>query len=427
MNLKTLHNLFLKCSTVSTDTRKITNNCMFFALKGDTFNGNTFAQNAIEKGAAFAIVDDKKFALGKNYILVEDVLTTLQRLASYHRNYLGLKIIAITGSNGKTTTKELIHNVLQKKYNTVATIGNLNNHIGVPLTLLSMNKNSEMGIVEMGANHLHEIENLCNIAKPDYGYITNFGKAHLEGFGSIEGVIKGKSELYNYLKENSKLIFINAEDAIQIKQLNDYKPSYTFGNKPENNVSLYLIDANPFVNVKFNNLTIKSQLIGKYNYNNISAAIAIGHYFKVTDIDIKNAIESYIPENNRSQIINKATNTIILDAYNANPTSMIAALDNFSSLTNKQKTAILGDMFELGKDAKKEHQNIAEYANNLTIDTIYLIGENFYTIKVNSPKITQYKTFNDLKEALKTKPITDCSILIKGSRGMALEQILELL
>ena len=427
MNLKTLHNLFLKCSTVSTDTRKITNNCMFFALKGDTFNGNTFAQNAIEKGAAFAIVDDKKFALGKNYILVEDVLTTLQQLASYHRNYLGLKIIALTGSNGKTTTKELIHCVLKKKYNTVATIGNLNNHIGVPLTLLSMNKNTEIGIVEMGANHLHEIENLCNIAKPDYGYITNFGKAHLEGFGSIEGVIKGKSELYNYLKANSNLIFINTEDAIQVKQLSNYKHIYTFGNKPENNISISLVDANPFVNTKFNNLTIKSQLIGKYNYNNISAAIAIGQYFKVSDIDIKNAIESYIPENNRSQIIKKDTNTIILDAYNANPTSMIAALVNFEQQTSSIKTAILGDMFELGDEAKKEHQYIVDLVSTMLLDNVILIGEHFYKTKIVASKIIAFKSFEDFKVEFDTSKIKNTSILIKGSRGMALERVLELL
>lgn len=426
MNIKTLHNLFLKCSSVCTDTRKISQDCMFFALKGDTFNGNTFAAKAIQNGATYAVVDDKKFAQSKNFILVEDVLTTLQQLASYHRTQLELKIIAITGSNGKTTTKELIYSVLQKKYHTIATLGNLNNHIGVPLTLLSMNKDTEIGIVEMGANHLYEIENLCRIANPDYGYITNFGKAHLEGFGSIEGVIKGKSELYNHLKANSRLIFVNAEDTVQVKLLTDFKHNYTFGKKPDEDVTLTFVDANPFVNTKFKNLTIESHLIGAYNFNNISAAIAIGHYFEVSDIDIKDAIESYIPKNNRSQIIKKDTNTIILDAYNANPTSMIAALDNFNNIAGNNKIVILGDMFELGQGAKAEHQSIAEYANNLTIDTIFLVGENFYTILFDSPKIKQYKTFEDLKEALQTNPITHSSILIKGSRGMALERVLEL-
>jgi len=400
---------------------------MFFALKGDTFNGNTFAAKAIENGAAYAIVDDQEFALSENYILVEDVLTTLQQLGNYHRTYLGLKIIALTGSNGKTTTKELIHSVLQKKYHTVATAGNLNNHIGVPLTLLAMNKDNEIGIVEMGANHLHEIENLCHIAKPDYGYITNFGKAHLEGFGSIEGVIKGKSELYNYLKSNNKLIFVNAEDAFQVKQLNAYKHYYTFGSNSENDVTLAFVDANPFVNTKFGNLNIESHLIGAYNFSNISAAIAIGHYFKVNDIDIKDAIESYIPKNNRSQIINKDSNTIILDAYNANPTSMKAALINFEQQTSSIKTAILGDMFELGDEAKKEHQYIVDLTSTMLLDNVILIGEHFYNTKIVSTKITVFRTFEDFKNKYKASKIKNTSILIKGSRGMALERILALL
>lgn len=400
---------------------------MFFALKGDNFNGNTFAKKAIESGAAYAVVDEKEFALAENYILVEDVLNTLQQLASYHKNYLNIKIIAITGSNGKTTTKELIQCVLQKKYNTVATIGNLNNHIGVPLTLLSMNENTEIGIVEMGANHLHEIENLCHIANPDYGYITNFGKAHLEGFGSFKGIIKGKSELYNNLKANSKLIFLNAEDAFQVKQLNNYKSCYTFGSKPENNATLSFIDADPFVNTKFGNLNIESHLIGAYNFSNISAAIAIGHYFKVNDIDIKDAIESYIPKNNRSQIINKDSNTIILDAYNANPTSMKAALINFEQQTSSIKTAILGDMFELGDEAKKEHQYIVDLTSTMLLDNVILIGEHFYNTKIVSPKITVFRTFDDFKNKYKASKIKNTSILIKGSRGMALERILALL
>jgi UDP-N-acetylmuramoyl-tripeptide--D-alanyl-D-alanine ligase len=398
---------------------------MFFALKGDTFNGNTFAAKAIENGATYAIVDEQEFALSENYILVEDVLTTLQQLGNYHRTYLGLKIIALTGSNGKTTTKELIHSVLQKKYRTVATVGNLNNHIGVPLTLLAMHKNTEIGIVEMGANHLHEIETLCQIVNPDYGYITNFGKAHLEGFGSIEGVIKGKSELYNHLKVNSKLIFVNAEDVIQVKQLKAYKHYYTFGGNLENDVTLAFVDANPFVNTKFQNLTIKSHLIGAYNFNNISAAIAIGHYFEVSNIAIKDAIESYIPKNNRSQIIKKDTNTIILDAYNANPTSMVAALVNFEQQTSSIKTAILGDMFELGDEAKKEHQYIVDLVSTMLLDNVILIGEHFYKTKIVASKIIAFKSFEDFNCKFDTS-IKNTSILIKGSRGMALERVLEL-
>ncbi|TJY36530.1 UDP-N-acetylmuramoyl-tripeptide--D-alanyl-D-alanine ligase [Pontimicrobium aquaticum] len=426
MNIETLHKLFLKHPTVCTDTRKITKDCMFFALKGDNFNGNTFAKDALKKGATYAVVDKKDVVLNDSYILVDDVLKTLQELATYHRHYLGLKIIALTGSNGKTTTKELINAVLKKKYNTVATKGNLNNHIGVPITLLSINNKTEIGIVEMGANHLKEIEFLCNIAQPDYGYITNFGKAHLEGFGSVEGVIKGKSELYQYLKTNNKLIFVNANDTTQLKQLNKYQNSYSFGNNTSN-CNIELLEANPFVVVKYNNTTIQSQLIGAYNFNNISAAITIGNYFKATTIDIKEAIESYIPENNRSQIINKSSNQIILDAYNANPTSMVAALDNFDQISATNKIAILGDMFELGEDTKIEHKHIADYANNININKVFLVGENFYNTEFNSAKVTLCKTFDDLKTHIQNLKPKETTLLVKGSRGMALERVLEFL
>src|SRR5690606_9863715 len=283
----------------------------------------------------------------------------------------------LTGSNGKTTTKELIYATLSKKYKTTATHGNLNNHIGVPLTLLSMDKNTEIGIVEMGANHLKEIGFLCQIAKPDYGYITNFGKAHLEGFGSVEGVIKGKSEMYDYLIEHSKTIVVNANDPIQIEKTKRAN-TFTFGNKNVNpNVSIDFIEALPFVKCSYNNLTIESQLIGDYNFSNIAAAIAIGNYFKVEDKAIKEAIEHYIPENNRSQIIQKHSNRIILDAYNANPTSMAAALHNFEKQIGN-KIAIMGDMFELGTDAALEHQSIVDLANSLHINNLIFIGENFF-------------------------------------------------
>jgi len=420
MNIKVLHKLFLKHPTVCTDTRKITKDCLFFALKGDNFNGNTFAKDALTSGAKYAIVDEKEVILDDNYILVEDALKTLQELATYHRNYLDLKIIALTGSNGKTTTKELINFVLKKKYHTVATIGNLNNHIGVPLTLLSMDYTTEIGIVEMGANHLKEIEFLCTIAQPDYGYITNFGKAHLEGFGSIEGVIEGKSELYNYLKDNGKLIFANPNDSTQLKQLEGYNNTYTFCN-------IDLVKSNPFVVAKYDNTLITSQLIGAYNFNNISAAITIGKYFEVPTNEIKDALENYTPENNRSQIINKDSTQIILDAYNANPTSMKAALDNFNQIDAKHKTAILGDMFELGKDAEIEHQHIANYSNNLNIDEIFLVGENFYNTKFKSPKVILCKTFDDLKTEIGSSKLESITVLIKGSRGMALERVLEIL
>lgn len=427
MTIKTLHQLFLEHKSVCTDTRTIKKNDLFFALQGESFNGNEFAQVALEKGAKYAVIDEAVYATNSNFILVDNVLNTLQELARYHRNYLKLKIVALTGSNGKTTTKELINSVLQKKYKTVATKGNLNNHIGVPLTLLSMDETTEIGIVEMGANHLKEIEFLCNIAQPDYGYITNFGKAHLEGFKSIEGVIKGKSELFDHLKQNEKLLFINAEDELQLKQLKDYPDYFSFGPSVNENSTIEFIEANPFVKVNCNDLLISSKLIGKYNFSNISAAIAIGEFFKVSSRDIKTAIEAYSPENNRSQIIEKNSNKIIMDAYNANPTSMKAALESFSNLNADTKMAILGDMFELGQDAKREHQHILEFANTLNIDTVLLVGENFFATKFDALNIKRFQTFDHLKEELISQNYTKNTILIKGSRGMALERVLDLI
>jgi UDP-N-acetylmuramoyl-tripeptide--D-alanyl-D-alanine ligase len=399
---------------------------MFFALKGDNFNGNKYAESALNKGATYAIVDEAEYNTTANTILVENVLKALQELASFHRNYLKTPIIALTGSNGKTTTKELINVVLSKKYNTTATIGNLNNHIGVPLTLLSMTTDTEIGIVEMGANHQKEIEFLCKIAQPDYGYITNFGKAHLEGFGGVEGVIKGKSEMYDYLISNNKLVFVNAHDPIQIDKTKTAK-RYTFGNNlDDSDLEISFLEAQPFVRCKFQNIEIDSQLIGDYNFNNIAAAIAIGQYFKVNHPAIKNAIEAYTPSNNRSQIIAKNTNKIILDAYNANPSSMRVALLNFEKQSGN-KLAILGDMFELGKEAKAEHQNITDLATSLNLNHIVLIGENFYQSKVNSKVMAQYKSFEDFKNGFDFSKIKNHTLLIKGSRGMALERILELL
>ena len=298
--IATLHSLFLNCSSVSTDTRKIEKDSLFVALKGENFDANTFAKEALEKGAKFVIIDNPNYKIDERTLLVEDSLIALQELAKYHRAYLGLPIIALTGSNGKTTTKELIHAVLSKKYNTLATIGNLNNHIGVPLTLLRFTKETEIGIVEMGANHQKEIEFLCEIAQPDYGYITNFGKAHLEGFGGVEGVIKGKSEMYDYLRNNEKIVFINLDDAIQKEKATGIK-QFSFGlNESKVDVKIDKVEANPMVKITYNNHTINSHLIGIYNANNINAAITIGNYFKVSDEQIKDAIENYITENNRS-------------------------------------------------------------------------------------------------------------------------------
>lgn len=421
--IKELYKLFLKSNKVSTDTRNIENNALFFALKGENFNANEFAEDALAKGASYVVVDEKKYQTDKRIILVNNVLETLQDLATYHREQLSLPIISLTGSNGKTTTKELINTVLATKYNTTATKGNLNNHIGVPLTLLSMTEDTEIGVVELGANHPKEIAFLCNISKPNFGYITNFGKAHLEGFGSLEGVIKAKTELYNYLKVNKQTAIVNTNDAVQLEKSNGIE-TITFGQKTAD-YNIKFIEANPFVVIEINKITITTKLIGGYNFDNISAAIAIGLHFKIDANTIKKALENYEPANNRSQIINLESNKIILDAYNANPTSMQCAINNFNKLKDTNKIAILGDMFELGKYAKEEHQNIVDLLNNTTIDKIYLLGENFYKTEFESNKIQKFKTFNNFKSNFNT--IKNTTMLIKASRGMALERILDLI
>ena len=332
-NITELHQHFLSASSVCTDTRKITPNCIFFALKGENFNGNLFAIEAIEKGALLAVIDEKEYHLNKKTWLCDDVLKTLQELATYHRNFLKTPIMGLTGSNGKTTSKELIHAVLSKKYNCIATLGNLNNHIGVPLTLLSMTPKTEIGIVEMGANHIGEIEFLTNIAQPNFGYITNFGKAHLEGFGSLEGVIKGKTELYRYLYQNNQIGFINGDDSKQV-ELSEGMKRIIF-NGTNSAIQIQLKDATNHLKVVFQNIEINTQLIGAYNFSNIAAAIAIGHYFEVPASNIQKALGDYCPQMNRSQVIKQKGHHIILDAYNANPTSMMAALQNFKNAEGK--------------------------------------------------------------------------------------------
>jgi len=427
MEIKDIHRRFLECKSVSIDTRKIESNSMFVAIKGERFDANTFAKEALEKGASYVIIDNKDYHIDERTILTEDSLETLQELAKFHREYLKLPIIALTGSNGKTTTKELINVVLSKRYEVKATVGNLNNHIGVPLTLLSFNGGTEIGIVEMGANHQKEIEFLCTIAKPDFGYITNFGKAHLEGFGGFEGVIKGKSEMYAYLSENKKIAFVNLDDTLQVEKTEGIE-RYTFGHKNSNtNVVIDAIKADPFVSIKTQGVEITSQLIGIYNANNINAAVTIGTYFKVEMNDIKEAIENYTPENNRSQLLKKNTNDIILDAYNANPSSMTVALENFMQLEIPKKVAILGDMFELGTESLDEHKNIVNLVLKDENTQFYFIGKDFYANSIEKGNILFFETFDGLANELKEHKITDATILIKGSRGMALERSLEFL
>ncbi|GMN10996.1 UDP-N-acetylmuramoyl-tripeptide--D-alanyl-D-alanine ligase [Croceitalea sp. MTPC9] len=424
MNLSKLHELFLQFPNISTDTRKVSKDCLFFALKGPNFNGNTFAEDALKKGAAYAIIDEEEHMASDKLILVDNVLVTLQKLAVFHRNYSKAKVISLTGSNGKTTTKELINAVLSKKYRTIATKGNLNNHIGVPLTLLSIKEETEIAIVEMGANHQGEIAFLSGLAQPDFGYITNFGKAHLEGFGGVQGVIKGKSELYNYLIENDKHAFFNADDAIQKEKLATYIKKIGFSQNDHQFYTIELTKSAPFVELKFEDIFIKTQLIGKYNFPNCCAAVLMGKYFNVPKNDIKQAIEVYQPDNNRSQLLGKNGHKIVLDAYNANPTSMLAALENFNSINTEHKVLFLGDMFELGETSSKEHQAIADVAKKMNFNSVYLIGENFFTTNTDFQK---FRSFDDLEAHLRQINLTKSTILIKGSRGMALERTLELL
>ena len=426
MDIAKIHELFLNCTSVSIDTRKIQPNSLFVAIKGENFDANTFAKEALEKGAAYVIIDNSDFYIDHRTILVEDSLQALQELAKFHRNYLKLPIIALTGSNGKTTTKELIYAVLSSKYRTKATIGNLNNHIGVPLTLLSFTTETEIGIVEMGANHKKEIEFLCDLTQPDFGYITNFGKAHLEGFGGVEGVIQGKSEMYHFLSDNSKLAFVNLDDAIQVEKTRAIN-HYTFGvNKLEANVTISEVTANPFVTVTLRDLKIKSHLIGLYNANNLNAAITIGNYFKIPYEQIKSAIEGYVPENNRSQLIIKGTNQIILDAYNANPSSMAVAIENFKQLDNSNKIAILGDMFELGEESFEEHKNIVDSLLNQKEIVCHFVGADFFANRLNVENFHFHATYEDLAAFINEQKINQSTLLIKGSRGMALERTLDL-
>lgn len=426
MKISVLHSLFLKSSGISTDTRKIKPQSIFFALRGENFNANDFAVEALQKGAAYAVIDEEQEIKDNRLLLVRDVLASLQELASYHRKELNIPIIALTGSNGKTTTKELINAALEKKYRTTATKGNLNNHIGVPLTLLSMDSTTEIGVVEMGANHLKEIKFLCEIAQPDFGYITNFGKAHLEGFGSVEGVIKGKSELYDYLKEHEKTLFLNIDDPIQ-EQQRAFLKNFCFGESESADVRVKYLQEGSYAGLQVKDqIIIRSNLSGSYNAKNMAAALTIATFFEVPLIQIKQALEEYLPGNNRSQVIKKEGLEIILDAYNANPTSMAAAVENLTGMEKKPKAAILGDMFEMGALAEEEHQQMVNKLQHSNLDKVYLIGENFYKTSTESP-IQKFRSFEEFSAGFNPAELKDAVVLIKGSRGMALERVLEFL
>ncbi|MFO7744526.1 MAG: UDP-N-acetylmuramoyl-tripeptide--D-alanyl-D-alanine ligase [Psychroflexus sp.] len=425
-DISDLYSKFLESSGVCTDTRKLKKNSIYFALKGENFDGNDYADKALEEGALLAVVDDEN-QKGDSKIIVEDVLRALQELANFHRKQIDIPIIAITGSNGKTTTKKLVFEILSKEFKVNATQGNLNNHIGVPLTLLSFTAELDLGIIEMGANHQKEIESLCNIAEPNYGYITNFGKAHLEGFGGIEGVIKGKSELYDYLIENDGLIFFNRDDEIQVEKAIQHK-NYSIGEKALSDCQVVLLEAQPFVKVEYSNIIIQSKLIGSYNFKNISAAIGIGRYFSVEKDKIKEAIEAFEPEEMRSQIVEKNEKEILLDAYNANPTSMKAALESFKQMSSNKQTVVLGDMFEVGEDSIKEHLHILDICQELKFENVLVCGEQFQKVSSEFENVIGFKTTGELKDYINENNSKLTShILIKGSRGMQLESILDVL
>ncbi|MCD4731975.1 MAG: UDP-N-acetylmuramoyl-tripeptide--D-alanyl-D-alanine ligase [Bacteroidales bacterium] len=427
--IERLYKTYLKYPQVTTDSRKIPKDSIFFALKGEHFNGNEFALEALNKGANLAVVDELVPDSDDRIVYVNNVLETLQALAHYHRNQLSIKVIGITGTNGKTTTKELIQCVLTRKYKSFATHGNLNNHIGVPLTILSLTKAHDFAVVEMGANHIGEIAQLCDIASPDYGIITNIGKAHLDGFGGLDGVIKAKTELYSFIRKLAGKIFVNKDNELLIKNANGIDP-ITYGENEAVDCKGELIGDFPFLELKCTmegkSVQVKSQLVGRYNFENILAAVCIGNYFNVAPSDIQEAIESYQPTNNRSQIVKTFSNTIILDAYNANPSSMKAALENFALGNFKNKVLILGDMAELGVESHAEHILILELIKSRALNNVILIGPEFE--KANqSFGFSALKDKDQLEDFLKEMNFQNATILIKGSRNMQLEQITPML
>ena len=428
MEISEIYKKYLQCEGVSTDTRQISKGSLFFALKGANFNGNTFAANALAIGAKYAVIDEEQYKQDDRFILVPDVLKALQQLANYHRRQFKIPFIAITGSNGKTTTKELVNAVLSAKYKTYATKGNLNNHIGIPLTILAIKPDVEMAIIEMGANHQKEIEGYCKVAEPTHGLITNIGKAHLEGFGGFEGVKKGKGELYDYLLTTNGTAFVNSTNEI-LKSISKFpKPIYYPQQGDFYNCSL--VDAAPFIKVKAENgEVVTTQIIGAYNFENIAAALCIGKFFKVPDSSANKAVAAYDPQNNRSQAITKGTNTLVMDAYNANPSSMKAAIENFAKIDAKNKAVILGDMFELGDESKLEHQNLgkllAAHSNNFS--KIVLAGKHMLYAKEVVSSANYFETKDELLNWLKEQHWQHFTILIKGSRGMGLETLKEVI
>lgn len=427
MNIAELYQIYLQHSIVQTDTRKLTDGCLFFALKGPNFNANTFAAQALSNGAAYAVVDEAEYATNDKCILVDDVLQTLQQLAKHHREQLNIPFLAITGSNGKTTTKELVNTVLKKKFKTYATVGNLNNHIGVPLTILSIKNDAEFAIIEMGANHLHEIEGYCKIALPTHAIITNCGKAHIEGFGGIEGVRKGKGELYDHIRTNNGIIFRNADLPYLKDMAVGIAQQITYGSADANYIGKPIMNGILLDVAVLNRLSealVKTNLVGNYNFANVMAAIAVGLHFGIDISDIKDAIAAYDPDNSRSQWLVKGTNKLILDAYNANPTSMHAAIVNFANSNLSNKTLWLGAMKEMGTEETNEHKALVALIDEYTWEEVILVGKEFAGLN------GQHKLFDTSAEAaayIKNNKPENASILIKGSRGSKMEVMAEVL
>ncbi|MCL3781617.1 UDP-N-acetylmuramoyl-tripeptide--D-alanyl-D-alanine ligase [Prolixibacteraceae bacterium JC049] len=427
--IEELYQYFKQFPQVTTDSRQAANGKLFFALKGEKFDGNQFAAKAIEQGAELAIVDDKEVVVSDKFFLVDDVLEALQQLANHHRHQLNIPVIAITGTNGKTTTKELVSTVLEKKFNVLYTLGNFNNHIGVPLTLLRLNGEHEIAVIEMGANHPGEIAELCEIAAPNYGMITNVGKAHLEGFGSFEGVKKTKSELYRYLESNGGKIFLNADNAILSELANG--ELITYGSKSGNFLQGELISGSWNCNFKVlfpkGWLYMNTNLVGAYNFENGLAASCIGHFFEVDALQIQKALANYKPENMRSQYVKKSAAHLIIDTYNANPTSMLAALNHFISINGRNKCVILGDMLELGEYAVEEHQKVVDWLLGNKLHRVILVGKHF--VATSSPKeIICVESAAEVKALIDKEPFTSNDlVLIKGSRGIKLEQLVDMI
>ncbi|MEI8136177.1 MAG: UDP-N-acetylmuramoyl-tripeptide--D-alanyl-D-alanine ligase [Bacteroidota bacterium] len=435
ISIEDLYSFYLRAEQqICTDTRKLAEGSLFFALKGGNFNANEFAQKAIDSGCLLAVVDEEKYLTNPKIVLVSDVLKALQQLATHHRRQFKIPFLAITGSNGKTTNKELINSILSKKFKTLATIGNLNNHIGVPLTLLNINAVHEFAIIEMGANHQGEIHDLCEIAEPDFGLITNIGKAHMEGFGGIEGIKKGKSELYKYIKSKAGKVFINADDEV-LNELAFDNDKVTYGCRKlydvigkdcTNSEMVSMKYINRYSDKDWNKLPlINTQIVGSYNFINCLAAACIGNYFKVDDNLIKAALENYLPNMNRSQLVKTSRNTILLDAYNANPNSMSAAIENFANYKSDKKLLLLGDMFELGDYSQDEHQKVVTLLEEKKLEHVVLVGEEFF--KLNTKNYQKFKTTNECLKYLKNLHVSENTILIKGSRGMKMEILQEVL